>query len=160
MQKQGGLDRQQRIRRKRQQIQPVLQQTVAKKVQELAAKHAGLLVTIGIFALLLVMIMICISSCGAMFSEGMSTTMAGSYMSVPAEIDAADLAFSELEMEVQKEINAIETDYPDYDEYRYNLDAIGHDPFARLVICRQFIRNLQRQRYRARWKACLMRCMS
>lgn len=104
--------------------------TVAKKVQELAAKHAGLLVTIGIFALLLVMIMICISSCGAMFSEGMSTTMAGSYMSVPAEIDEADLAFSELEMELQKEINAIETDYPDYDEYRYNLDAIGHDPFA------------------------------
>lgn len=104
--------------------------TVAKKVQELAAKHAGLLVTIGIFALLLVMIMICISFCGAMFSEGMSTTMAGSYMSVPAEIDAADLAFSELEMELQKEINAIETDYPDYDEYRYNLDAIGHDPFA------------------------------
>ena len=51
-------------------------------------------------------------------------------MSVPAEIDAADLAFSELEMELQKEINAIETDYPDYDEYRYNLDAIGHDPFA------------------------------
>ena len=38
-----------------------------------------------------------------MFSEGMSTTMAGSYMSVPAEIDAADLAFSELEMELQKE---------------------------------------------------------
>ena len=104
--------------------------TVAKKVQELAAKHAGLLVTIGIFALLLVMIMICISFCGAMFSEDMSTTMAGSYMSVPAEIDAADLAFSELEMELQKEINAIETDYPDYDEYRYNLDAIGHDPFA------------------------------
>ena len=55
--------------------------------------------------------------------------MAGSYMSVPAEIDAADLAFSELEMNLQKEINAIETDYPDYDEYRYNLDAIGHDPY-------------------------------
>ena len=104
--------------------------TVAKKVQELAAKHAGLLVIIGVFALLLVMIMTCISSCGAMFSDGMSMTMVGSYMSVPVEIDAADLAFSELEMELQKEINAIETDYPDYDEYRYNLDAIGHDPFA------------------------------
>ena len=51
-------------------------------------------------------------------------------MSVPAEIDAADLAFSELEMELQKQINDIETDYPDYDEYRYNLDAIGHDPFV------------------------------
>lgn len=45
-------------------------------------------------------------------------------------MDAADLAFSELEKNLQAEIDAIETDYPDYDEYRYNLDAIGHDPFA------------------------------
>lgn len=104
--------------------------TVAKKLQEAAAKHASLLVTIGAFAVLLIMIMTSISSCGAMFSDGMSTTLAGSYMSVPAEIDAADLAFSELEMELQKEIDSIEADYPDYDEYRYNLDAIGHDPFA------------------------------
>ena len=103
---------------------------VAKKIQEIASRNVSLLVTIGIFALLLIMIMTAISSCGAMFSDGMSTTLAGSYMSVPAEIDAADLALSELEMELQKEINAIETDYPDYDEYRYNLDAIGHDPFV------------------------------
>ena len=103
---------------------------VAKKVQEMAAKHASLLVTVGASALLLIMVMTSVSSCGAMFSQGMSSTLAGSYMSVPAEIDAADLAFSELEMELQKEIDSIETDYPDYDEYRYNLDAIGHDPFA------------------------------
>ena len=104
--------------------------TVAKKLQETAAKHASLLVTVAAFGVLLIMIMTSISSCGAMFSEGMSTTLAGSYMSVPAEIDAVDLAFSELEMELQKEVDSIETDYPDYDEYRYNLDAIGHDPFA------------------------------
>ena len=103
---------------------------VAKKIQEIASRNVSLLVTIGIFVLLLIMIMTAISSCGAMFSDGMSTTLAGSYMSVPAEIDAADLAFSELEMELQKEINNIETDYLDYDEYRYNLDAIGHDPFV------------------------------
>lgn len=103
---------------------------VAKKIQELASRNVSLFITIGIFALILIMLMTAISSCGAMFSDGMSTTMAGSYMSVPAEIDAADLAFSELEMELQKEINAIETDYPDYDEYRYNLAAIGHDPYV------------------------------
>lgn len=103
---------------------------VAKKIQEMAAKNAALLVTVGVFALLLIMIMVSISSCGAMFSDGMSTTMAGSYLSVPAEMDAADLQLTELEMELQKEIDSIETDYPDYDEYRYNLAAIGHDPFA------------------------------
>ena len=104
--------------------------TVAKKLQEMAAKHTSFFVTVGAFAILLIIIMTSISSCGAMFSEGMSTTLAGSYMSVPAEIDAADLALSALEMELQKEIDSIETDYPDYDEYRYNLDPIGHDPFA------------------------------
>ena len=103
---------------------------VAKKIQEIASKNVSLFVTIGIAALLLIMIMTAVSSCGAMFSEGMSTTLAGSYMSVPAEIDAAELAFSELEKDLQAEIDAIETNYPDYDEYRYNLDAIGHDPFA------------------------------
>ena len=103
---------------------------VAKKLQEIAAKHTSLFVAVGASALLLIMIMTSVSSCGAMFSDGMSATLAGSYMSVPAEIDAADLALSELEMELQKEIDSIETDYPDYDEYRYNLDPIGHDPFA------------------------------
>ena len=103
---------------------------VAKKLQEIAAKHTSLFVAVGASALLLIMIMTSVSSCGAMFSQGMSSTLAGSYMSVPAEIDAADMAFSELEMELQKEIDSIETDYPDYDEYRYNLASIGHDPFA------------------------------
>ena len=103
---------------------------VAKKLQEMAARNTSLFVTVGVFAVLLIMIMTSISSCGAMFSQGMSTTLAGSYMSVPAEIDAAELAFSELEAELQEEIDTIETDYPDYDEYRYNLAAIGHDPFA------------------------------
>ena len=103
---------------------------VAKKIQELAGKNAAVFITIGIFALILILLMSSISSCGSMFSDGMSTMMAGSYMSTPAEIDATDLIFSELEMELQKEINAIETNYPDYEEYRYNLDAIGHDPFV------------------------------
>ena len=103
---------------------------VAKKLQELAAKHASVLIAVGAAAILLIMIMTSISSCGAMFSDGMSTMLAGSYMSVPAEIDAADLSMTELEMQLQKEIDNIETDYPGYDEYLYNLDEIGHDPFA------------------------------
>ena len=103
---------------------------VAKKLQEIASRNVSLLVTIGVFILLLIILMTALSSCGAMFSDGMSTTMAGSYMSVPAEIDAADLTFSEMEKDLQVEINAIETTYPGYDEYHYNLDAIGHEPYV------------------------------
>lgn len=33
-------------------------------------------------------------------------------------------------MELQNKIDRIETDYPGYDEYDYNLGAIGHDPYT------------------------------
>lgn len=103
---------------------------VAKKLQEIAARHAGTLVTIGIFAILLLIIMTAVSSCGAMFAGTQSMVLSSSYLSQPEEIDAADLAFTEMEMELQSEVDRIETDYPDYDEYTYNLGAIGHNPFT------------------------------
>lgn len=103
---------------------------VAKKLQEIAAQHASLIVAIGIFAILLIIIMTSVSSCGAMFSNSVSTTMAGSYISVPAELDAVDSSFTEKEMNLQEQIDSIESDYPGYDEYSYNIGAIGHNPFT------------------------------
>ena len=104
--------------------------TVARKLQEFAKKNAGLLVTVGIMALLLMMIMVSVSSCGAMFADTQSTILAASYLSQPKEIDAADLQFTRLELDLQKEIDRVETDNPGYDEYSYNLGAIGHNPFT------------------------------
>lgn len=104
--------------------------TVARKLQEFARKNAVLLVTVGIMALLLMMIMVSISSCGAMFADTQSTILAASYLSKPKEIDAADLQLTRLELDLQNEIDRVETDYPGYDEYSYNLGAIGHNPFT------------------------------
>ncbi len=104
--------------------------TVARKLQEFARKNAGLLVTVGIMALLFMMIMVSVSSCGAMFADTQSTILAASYLSKPKEIDAADLQFTRLELDLQKEIDRVETDNPGYDEYSYNLGAIGHNPFT------------------------------
>ncbi|MDD3139724.1 MAG: peptidoglycan DD-metalloendopeptidase family protein, partial [Lachnospiraceae bacterium] len=103
---------------------------VAKKLQEILAQHASLIVTIGIFAILLILIMTAVSSCGAMFVNTVSTTMAGSYISKPAELDAVDAYFTKSEMDLQDQIDAIESDYPGYDEYSYNIGAIGHNPFT------------------------------
>ena len=103
---------------------------IAKKLQEIATKNKTLIITVGIFALLLIMIMSALSSCGSMFTGTVTTTMASTYLSLPAEIDAADLSFTEKEMELQNNIDRIETDYPGYDEYDYNLGAIGHDPYT------------------------------
>lgn len=103
---------------------------IAKKLQEIASKNAGALITVGIMAVLLVMIMTSVSSCGAMFADTQSTVLAASYLSEPAEIDATDLQFTRLELDLQNEIDNIETDYPGYDEYSYNLGEIGHNPFT------------------------------
>ena len=103
---------------------------IAKKLQEIAAKNKTLIISVGIFALLLVMIMSALSSCGSMFTGTVTTTMASSYLSLPAEIDAADLSFTQKEMALQNTIDSMETDHPGYDEYDYNLGAIGHDPFT------------------------------
>ena len=65
-----------------------------------------------------------------MFLGTVTTTLATTYLSLPAEIDAAELSFTQKEMELQNTIDAIETDHPGYDEYDYNLGAIGHDPFT------------------------------
>lgn len=103
---------------------------VARKLQEFARRNAGLLVTVGIMALLLMVIMVSVSSCGAMFADTQSTILAASYLSKPEEIDAADLQLTRLELDLQNEIDRVETDYPGYDEYSYNLGAIGHNPFT------------------------------
>ena len=103
---------------------------IAKKLREIAAKNKSLIMTAGIFALLFIMIMSSLSSCGSMFMGTVTTTLAGTYLSLPAEIDAADLSFTQKEMALQNTIDSMETDHPGYDEYDYNLGAIGHDPFT------------------------------
>ena len=103
---------------------------IAKKLQEIASKNVSVLITVGIMAVLLIMIMTSISFCGAMFADTQTTVLAASYLSEPAEIDATDLQFTRLELDLQNEIDNIETDYPGYDEYSYNLGEIGHNPFT------------------------------
>ena len=102
----------------------------ARQIQEAVKKHAGVLVATGTLLLLLVMIMTSVSSCGAMFADMQSMVLAAAYQSEPGEIDATDLQFTRLELDLQNEIDAIETNHPGYDEYAYNLGEIGHNPFT------------------------------
>jgi len=103
---------------------------MARKIEEFARKHIGAIVTIGLFGLFFLLISASISSCSAILNGGLSATMAGSYQSQPAQLDASDEAMTSREMALQNTIDNIETDYPDYDEYNYNLAEIGHNPFT------------------------------
>lgn len=105
-------------------------EATARKLQEYARKHAGVIACICAFLVLFLIIMSGLSSCGATFSDMDSIVMASAFQSKPQEIDAADLQMTKLETELQEQIDSIEDDYPDYDEYDYNLGEIGHNPYT------------------------------
>ncbi len=42
----------------------------------------------------------------------------------------AEQDYAALEANLQSEIDAIEETHSGYDEYRYDLDTIGHDPYV------------------------------
>ena len=92
------------------------------------ARHpAG--VCIAVAALLLfIMISAGLSSCGSMFSGLMNGIVGTSYTSEDSDLVATENNYAAKENELQQRIDNIERDNPGYDEYRYDLDSIGHNP--------------------------------
>ncbi len=60
---------------------------------------------------------------------GMMNVIAGtSYTSEDADLIAVEQSYTDRERDLQSRIDNIESDYPGYDEYRYQLDEIRHNP--------------------------------
>ncbi|MBS7144150.1 MAG: C40 family peptidase [Roseburia sp.] len=101
-----------------------------KKTTDFIARHWKAILTVGVFLLLIVMIFTELSSCAAVIQGGFSSVLGTSYTAEDEAIREVEADYKELESGLREEIADIETDYPDYDEYQYHLDEIGHDPFA------------------------------
>lgn len=101
-----------------------------KKTTDFIARHWKGILTVGVFLLLIVMIFTGLSSCAAIIQGGVSSIVGTSYTAEDKAIREVEADYKELESGLREEIADIETDYPDYDEYQYHLDEIGHDPFA------------------------------
>ena len=69
-----------------------------------------------------------LSSCSSIFSGGLNSILGTSYTSEDADLIAVERQYEGLESDLQSRINRIEQDYPGYDEYRYDLAMIGHNP--------------------------------
>lgn len=69
-----------------------------------------------------------LSSCSSLFSGGLNSILGTSYTSEDADLIAVERQYEGLESDLQSRINRIEQDYPGYDEYRYDLAMIGHNP--------------------------------
>ena len=99
-----------------------------RKAAAFAARHpAGILIAVAAL-LLFIMISAGLSSCGAMFSGSMNSVLGTSYTSEDSDLVATEQSYAAMENELQQEIDNIESTHPGYDEYRYDLDTIGHNP--------------------------------
>ena len=89
-------------------------------------KHT--IVLLAIF-LALSMLMNIASSCSLVFGGLGSVVTGTTYPSRDADILAAEAEYSAMEAQLQRDLDNYERDH-NYDEYEYDLDPIGHDPYV------------------------------
>ena len=105
--------------------------TVKEKAQQAGAyvmQHKkGFGVLLAIF-LLICLLLNTMSSC-SMMAQSIGSAISGTtYPSDDPELVAVEADYAAKEAALQSEIDNIESSHPGYDEYRYDLDMIGHDP--------------------------------
>ena len=82
-----------------------------------------------IIALLVAWLGTVLSSCSVMLTTGTNSLMVSSYFAEDEDIYAAEEYYTGLEQDLQSRINRIESDYPGYDEYKYSMAQVGHNPY-------------------------------
>ena len=103
---------------------------VTKKTAAFVGRHWKAFLIAGCALLLFIMISAGVSSCSSLFSGGITSVISTSYVSEDADMLGAEADYAALEAELQSRIDNIERDHPGYDEYRYDLDNIEHDPYV------------------------------
>lgn len=91
-------------------------------------RHKKGFLLVGAIFLLICLLLNTMSSC-SMMAQSIGSAISGStYPSDDPELVAVEADYAAREAALQAEIDNIESSHPGYDEYRYDLDMIGHDP--------------------------------
>ena len=101
-----------------------------KQAASLVARHLKGALLIGGVGLMLLFLMGGLQSCTAMFGSAGTGLAATSYLSEDSDMLGAEAAYAGMEADLQYELDHYETLHPGYDEYRFELDEIGHDPYV------------------------------
>ncbi len=105
--------------------------TTEKIVKEIAGaikRHPVAALVIFLIFLLILFIASAFTSCTSIGAGSSGAFSSVSYLADDNVIDQAELTYTEWETDLQLEINRMETIRSGYDEYRYDVDEIGHDP--------------------------------
>ena len=103
--------------------------TAVNGIANFAKSNAHVLLIVGVFLLLLLLVMSAFSSCSILFSGTTQVSGQTIYTAEDRDIRGAETDYKKLEKELDKKIKRTPTDNPGYDEYRYHLDDIEHDPW-------------------------------
>lgn len=103
--------------------------SAARAIVNFAGAHKGAVAIAVIVVLIVFFFASCTSSCSSMLAGGFSAMFVPSYKAEDSDIEQSELQWTQMETQLQEDIDNAERDHPGYDEYRYELDEIGHDPF-------------------------------
>ena len=102
---------------------------VIRAIAHFCGAHKVVLGMLAVGCALFVMMASLLGSCTAFFSGAGTSTFAASYTADDQDINSAQLYYTEKETDLQYKINHIEEEYPEFQEYRYELGKIGHDAY-------------------------------
>ncbi|NBK20017.1 MULTISPECIES: CD1108 family mobile element protein [unclassified Anaerotruncus] len=105
---------------------------IARAIAQYAAAHKAVFLAVAMLALVVMFFATGLTSCTAMLSGFQSSYISASYMANEEEICQSDLYYTEKETDLQIDIDNTEENYPGYDEYRYNIGEISHNPYELL----------------------------
>lgn len=92
-------------------------------------KNPKVFLLLAVAFLLIVLLQSCMAAVTSI-GNGIAGAVGGtSYVSSDSDIETVEADYTALESALRKKLARIESDYPSYDEYRYSVDEIGHDPF-------------------------------
>lgn len=102
---------------------------VIRATAQMAAAHKAVFLAVAGLVVVVLFFAAGMASCTAMLSGVQSSYISSCYVADEAEIDDSELYYTELETDLQKDIKDTEINYPGFDEYRYNIGEIGHNPY-------------------------------
>lgn len=124
--------------------------SMTERAFQFVQSHSHIIIGIAAVGLLVLVIAGSVSSCSVLINGGGNVVLGTSYTAEDEDLKGAETDYTKLEDKLRKQIDRIETDHPGYDEYRYNLAEIGHNPYELASLLTVEFENYTRSQVQAR----------
>lgn len=124
--------------------------SITEKAFQFVQSHSHIIIGIVAVGLLVLVIAGSVSSCSVLINGGGNVVLGTSYTAEDEDLKSVETDYTKLEDKLRKQIDRIETDHPGYDEYRYNLAEIGHNPYELASLLTVEFENYTRSQVQAR----------